>query len=663
MRISTFARPKKYKNFSLKRVKKKVTASAEVLLNKINQSAQGKLFYKAQLEVYETLNIRGMRELKTEHEALKKIPVEDLVGSKLLRQINRELMEEEKEKRLYKHIMETITTIMQSDSVSLHTYIPEKNGLKLKEWRGLHNKSAELWKWIGKLDESIYARAVSENKRIFVLNINHCDWLLDSEVLNSYRLSGICSTQSVPLFTHSGELLGVLSTHWNRVYEPSERDFALLDAVIRQTAALWEQINERASMLENKIWLIGQKEAFHAAMNRKPLEISLRALIDIVVLQTRGSAKAAFYLISAESNDFHNFMDLSEEHAGIIKCFPEEDQFVDLALLIKNREPIITPDIELDPAWENLRPLARKHNCRACWSFPLLSTKGILGTLGIYFPEPRQPTTRELEMASVLTHAAAIIVSLDQELVARRQTEIEMRKSEQKLTDQMRLRDEFIANASHELNSPLMCSMMYARIMENSFQEHNGPFQIEILNMLKKQLTQLNILIKEMLAVEAGAPHLKLNMAPFNLNEMIIEKVQSMQLITKKHQLETQLSSEDEIEADKDRLGQVITNLISNAIKYSPNGGEIIIMSEVIDSSIQVSIKDNGLGIAREDLENIFERYYRAPNDKIAGMGIGLSICKEIITQHQGTLTVTSQEGEGSTFSFIVPRHPALNDN
>ncbi|VEB36708.1 Signal transduction protein containing GAF and PtsI domains [Legionella sainthelensi] len=479
---------KKYKYLSLKKRKiKRESSSAKALLNKLNQLAQDKQLYKNHLEKHETLNINGMRELITEHENLNKVPDEELVDYKLLQKIDRGLIVEEKEKCLYGLIIETATTIMQSDHVSFHIYIPEKRCLKLSDYRGLNDKFAKFWQCVYELDESTYAHVMTEKKQIFVLDIEDCDFLQDTEALNAFRLLGIRSVLSSPLFSKSGEFFGVLSTHWNKMHQPLDRDFSLLDVIIRQSADLMEQVYERSALQENKMWITGLKEAFHAAMSRKPLAVSLRSLIDTVILQTKGSAKAAFYLIPSESDNLQHSIALSNEYAEVLKIFPEEPHFIDWSLVMNKEEPIITPDVELDPAWEGLRPLARKHNCRACWFFPIATPEGrIFGTLAIYYTEPREPTSRELEMASVLTHATAIIISLEQELVARMQTESVMRTSEQKLIEQVRLRDEFIANAGHELNSPLTCMMLYTNIIEQSFQENNTPFQFEILNKLKK---------------------------------------------------------------------------------------------------------------------------------------------------------------------------------
>ncbi|WP_454783592.1 ATP-binding protein [Legionella sp. WA2022007384] len=605
----------------------------------------------------QTFNNKGMQELVTEHAHLNKAQAEQLLDSKLLRLINRELDEAEKVNALNKLIIETTTTIMQSNCVSLHTYIPEKKGLELTAWQGFEDSTIQLLQWISSHDVSTYALAMKE-KRSILVDIDHCEFLLNPKLLVTYRILGICSVLSSPLFSHSGELLGVISTHWNTVHEPSERDLSLMNVILRQSADLMEQIYTRAALQEEKIWLIGQKEAFHAAMSRKPLELSLRALVDTVILQTKGRAKAAFYLLPPGSECFQCSEGIPEEYVQIIKAYPQEPHFVDKFLAMNKGKPIITTDIELDPAWEDLRPLARKHNCRAYWSFPVLTAEErILGTLDIYFSEPQEPTKRELEMAQVLTNAASIIIAFEYELVAKMQTEINMKKSEQHLMAQVRLRDEFIAYASHEINSPLTCMTLYMGIIEQAFLEKNTPFQMEILNKLKKQLELLQALIRDMLdttRLEEGKLHLR--RVTFNLNQLILEKVQDMQLETKNYQFETQLTLEDEIEADKERIGQVIVNLISNAIKYSPQGGKIFITSEKIDSVIQVTIRDYGLGIPEEHLDNIFEPFYRVTNDNISGMGIGLSICKDIINSHQGTLNVTSQVGVGSTFSFTIPR-------
>jgi signal transduction histidine kinase len=112
------------------------------------------------------------------------------------------------------------------------------------------------------------------------------------------------------------------------------------------------------------------------------------------------------------------------------------------------------------------------------------------------------------------------------------------------------------------------------------------------------------------------------------------------------------------IQADHDKIGSVITNLISNAVKYSPKGKEIDIKCEVIGNRAQVSVKDEGMGLKPQDREKVFERYYRVESghtQQISGFGIGLYLSAEIIRRHGGEIWVESESGIGSTFYFSLP--------
>jgi PAS domain S-box-containing protein len=125
--------------------------------------------------------------------------------------------------------------------------------------------------------------------------------------------------------------------------------------------------------------------------------------------------------------------------------------------------------------------------------------------------------------------------------------------------------------------------------------------------------------------------------------------------------------------ADADLIGQVVLNLFSNAVKYSPEGSEISIMVKVLNDEVQVQFKDMGCGISKENLKNLFQKFFRAKDDKyvkeVEGTGLGLAFVKEIIQQHGGRITVESELGKGSTFSFVLPAYkeetkiPAITEN
>lgn len=629
-------------------------------LDEIYQLREEKAYYKNQIDRYEKLHQKDKEELKSARASLVERITEELADSKLLQQVSSRLIEEENVEKLFGQIIEVAKAIMRSDAVSLQEYIPDKKALNLLAWEGFHPNSAKYWEWITNSHKTVCAVSMTEHKRTVVPDIESCDFLCSADDLEPYRLSGFRSVQSTPLISRSGEILGMISNYWKNVYHASERDFAMLDVVTRQAADLLERIRAQTSIRENESWLNGQKEAFQAAMSGLPLTKSLKALTDTLVAQTKGEARAAFYQVPLGDEGLHHIVGMSDEYAHDVKGFKVGPKSIGCGLSMYTGEAVITQDVEEDLHWEPWRLLARKHNIRSSWSFPVRTEGGpVVGTLAVYFNQPRKPKMRELELAGILTHAAAIIISRDRELTERTQAEEALRESEKKLKTLVRLRDEFIGNASHELQTPLTSIMVYAEKLEQNLREVSSSHQTEMMRKLRLQVDRLHILIRDMLdTTHLAEDKLVLTMSRFDLNELIREKAEELQRVTQKHKILLQLGLIEEVVADKDRISQVITNLLSNAIKYSSRGGDIMISSEQEENFVKVSIADQGMGIPAEALEKIFERFYRVDSKKaknFPGMGIGLSICRGIMDMHKGKILVESKEGSGSKFTFLIP--------
>jgi signal transduction histidine kinase len=144
----------------------------------------------------------------------------------------------------------------------------------------------------------------------------------------------------------------------------------------------------------------------------------------------------------------------------------------------------------------------------------------------------------------------------------------------------------------------------------------------------------------------------------FDLNELIEEKVEELRTLSPKSKIIFTPASLPLVEADRERIEQVLTNLIFNAIKYSPNGGDITVTAEKQDKTVKVSVTDQGIGIPANMLKNIFSRFYRIPDTSVQtypGMGLGLYISAGIVALHGGTISVESKVNDGSTFYFILP--------
>lgn len=220
-------------------------------------------------------------------------------------------------------------------------------------------------------------------------------------------------------------------------------------------------------------------------------------------------------------------------------------------------------------------------------------------------------------------------------------------------------KDDFIGVASHELKSPVTSIKAYTEILLERLERSDDETSISLARKLDKQLDRLVDLIRNLLdTTKLAAGEILLHRECFNINSLIEEQIEVLQLVSDKHTLI--LNTEDVllISADRKLIGQVLTNLISNAIKYSPKGGKIIITTSETGNGIKVDVQDSGIGMPDAVREKIFDRYFRVSNPLTAtspGIGLGLFITAGIIRQHGGTISVESKEGAGSTFSFTLP--------
>lgn len=226
---------------------------------------------------------------------------------------------------------------------------------------------------------------------------------------------------------------------------------------------------------------------------------------------------------------------------------------------------------------------------------------------------------------------------------------------EQKTKEQKK--DEFISIASHEMKTPLTTAKAYLQLLELSLEKKN-----EKANLYTKKailsIDRLKDLISELLDVsKIQHGKLDLNCSAFDFDQMIDGAIEGEQYNSPKHKIIKIGKIDKPVYGDKERLQQVIVNLLSNAVKYSP-GAEVVYVNVISENGlIKVSVKDNGIGISKDNLEKVFERYYRVEGQDIhvQGLGIGLFISMDIIQRHHGRLWAESEPGKGSTFYFTLP--------
>ncbi|MGO4877886.1 PAS domain-containing protein [Pedobacter psychrotolerans] len=220
-------------------------------------------------------------------------------------------------------------------------------------------------------------------------------------------------------------------------------------------------------------------------------------------------------------------------------------------------------------------------------------------------------------------------------------------------------KDDFLGIASHELKTPVTSLKAYAQVLEAMFKRSGDFKNADLLARMNKQVDRLSSLISDLLDVtKMNSGRLQFNPTEFDFNEMVEEVIEDVQRTSFNHAIRADLGFRRNIIGDRDRICQVVTNLLTNAIKYSPGASEVVIYTHDLEDRVQVSVRDYGIGISPELKDHVFEQFYRVSGEKqhtFPGLGLGLYISSEIIKRLGGKIWVDSIEGKGSVFSFSIP--------
>jgi PAS domain S-box-containing protein len=224
------------------------------------------------------------------------------------------------------------------------------------------------------------------------------------------------------------------------------------------------------------------------------------------------------------------------------------------------------------------------------------------------------------------------------------------------------MKNEFVSMVSHELRTPLTSIKGYVDLIADGDAGEINEIQKEFLGIVQENSNRLVSLINDILdisRIESGRVHLRVD--PLDMTEIIQGVVDTFRTMANNSDVELMWVAEEPMPraaGDRDRIGQVLMNLVSNAIKYSPGGGSVTIRARQDGEEVVVSVHDTGIGIAPEDQEKLFTKFYRVDSSltrDIGGTGLGLSICKSVVELLGGEVGCESEAGEGSTFWFTLP--------
>lgn len=221
--------------------------------------------------------------------------------------------------------------------------------------------------------------------------------------------------------------------------------------------------------------------------------------------------------------------------------------------------------------------------------------------------------------------------------------------------ENVKRKDEFISIASHELKTPLTTIKAFFQIAEQEITPESKSFNL--IPRASRQVKRMEHLISDLLDVsKINLKKIQYKHVVFDIGQVIQEAVNNIQEVSPRHKLIIMNPLSVKTYGDANRIEQAISNLLDNAVKFSPEGGKVVISCELKGNMLTFTITDFGIGIAEDTIDALFEKFFRADtNHQFQGLGLGLFISSEIIKEHGGTISVKSQIGEGSAFTVRLP--------
>lgn len=371
----------------------------------------------------------------------------------------------------------------------------------------------------------------------------------------------------------------------------------------------------------------------------------LQKVTDATTAITGAAFGAFIYNKVDQSGESSMLFTLSGAPQDTLEKFAEPRDPSDFDSMFSGKSVIRVDDIRMDPRYGRNTPLYGMLEGRPPFvsylAVPVISSAGpVIGGLFLGHPEPGMFTEEhEILVDSIASQAA---IALDNSKLFEDITILSAKK------------DEFIALASHELKTPLTSIKGYLQVLERTERDVMGKM---FLNKTLYQVEKLTELVSDLLdisRVESG--NLTMARNTFDLRELAEEVIENLNYTQQSHHIHIDALGPVVIVADKQRIEQVLINLLTNAVKYSPHANEVWVKLQTTEDRVTVLVKDKGIGLTPDQQKQMFTRFYRAEGtSNIAGLGLGLYLTKEIVDRHGGTIGVTSELGLGSEFYVTLP--------
>jgi signal transduction histidine kinase/putative methionine-R-sulfoxide reductase with GAF domain len=507
---------------------------------------------------------------------------------------------------------------------------------------------------------SVNGRAVLDGQAVHVADLQaKADEFPQGSALT--RGEGVHAHLSVPLM-REGVAIGTINLRRTEAQLFTERQVTLLQtfadqAVIAiENVRLFKELEARTHELTRSV---AELRALGEVGQAISSTLDLRAVLSTIVARATQLSGTDAGVIYEYDEPREVFMPRATEHleAEIVETMlatPVRKGEGATGRLAEIQEPIQVPDILAAPAESRVRGALVRAGYRALLAVPLVRDDHLLGGLTVIRKATGAFAPEVIELLQTFATQSALAIQN-----ARLFRELEAKSLQLEVASQHK--SEFLANMSHELRTPMNAIIGFSEVLsERMFGDLNEK-QDEYLKDIHASGQHLLSLINDILdlsKIEAG--RMELELTDFHLPATLDNAMTLVRERAGRHSIALHMSVDerlDQVRADERKIRQVVLNLFSNAIKFTPEGGSISVRAIPGAGVVEVSVSDTGVGIAPEDQEAIFEEFRQVGTaaKKVEGTGLGLALSRKFIELHGGRIWVQSQLGEGSTFTFTIP--------
>lgn len=325
--------------------------------------------------------------------------------------------------------------------------------------------------------------------------------------------------------------------------------------------------------------------------------------------------------------------------------------------IFHSSEPVLVDDCRADKRF-TLSPSLRAHAIISCLGVVISVQQRPFGILAVFCSEARTFVQDEVHLLQTIANVLATAIERKKVQAELEYTNKALQQANKQLQSINQTQNTFVSVVSHEFRTTLTSIQGFSELMRD--EDFSAGEIKEYAADINVDARRLNRMITELLDLERmKSGRMMLNLEQVDLNAIITDVLDHQRPNAPQHRFLLELEEPlPQLTADRDKLTQVVTNLVNNAIKYSPNGGDLLVNSSVVDGLVHMSVHDNGIGIPSEALEKVFDPYYRIESNAshyIKGTGLGLPIVRQIVRMHGGKTWAESTPGHGSTFHVMLP--------